>query len=184
MLKILLIALGITATLSAFAKGSAGPGPEAVKGFEVNKYLGTWYEIGSIPQSFQKGCECTRASYSLRPDSRLDILNQCRKKGLSGPVTEAKGIARFKDSANVGDLEVSFFLWFYGSYRIIALDQIHYEWSVVSNNKAKTLWILSRKPEMSQDQIALLLDMAKKQGVDTSRFQLQRQDGCWNTSSN
>lgn len=164
---------------NAFAMGSSGPGPEAVQNFEVNRYLGDWYEIGSIPQSFQRGCECTKATYSLKEESKLNVLNQCRKKGVSGPITEAKGVARFRGPTNVADLEVSFFLWFYGSYRIIALDQVNYEWSVVSNDKAETLWILSRKPIMPQTQIDRLLAVAKEQGVDTSLFQLQQQSECW-----
>lgn len=177
-MKFLICIFALGFSLNTFAGGASGPGPSAVQDFEVEKYLGTWYEIGSIPQKFQKGCECTRATYAVRADSTLDVLNECRKEGVNGPVTEARGKAKFKGASDVGDLEVSFFLWFYGSYRIIALDQ-NYQWSVVSNDKAKTLWILSRSPVMAQGQVADLLEIAKNQGVDTSTFTLQQQDGCW-----
>jgi apolipoprotein D and lipocalin family protein len=179
MIKKILLLLVFAFSLTSFSRGSSESGPVPVEDFEVSKYLGVWYEIGSIPQKFQKGCECTRAEYTLRSETKLNVLNQCRKKGVDGPITDAKGKARFIGSSNIGDLEVSFFLWFYGSYRIIALDQENYEWSVVSNDEAKTLWILSRTPDMPQSQIDKLLDLAKQQGVDISKFVLQRQAGCW-----
>jgi apolipoprotein D and lipocalin family protein len=167
------------ASHQAWSAGPSGPGPAAVTEFDASRYQGFWYEIGSIPQSFQKGCQCTRAHYSIVSDGRLAVVNECRKGSVEAPKTFANGVARFRGASDIGDLEVSFFLWFYGSYRIIALDKQNYSWSVVSNDRAKTLWILSRQPQMSPSQIDSLLAVARQQGVDTSKFQMQIQDNCW-----
>ena len=48
---------------------------------ELQRYLGTWFEIATIPQFFQKACHATTATYSLRDDGDILVVNQCNVDG-------------------------------------------------------------------------------------------------------
>ena len=119
------------------------PPLETVPHVEVQRYLGTWYELASIPQRFQRGCTATTATYSLRPDGELDVLNKCRMDSVDGVEKTATGRARVVDAATNAKLEVSFFRPFWGDYWIIDLDP-EYQYAVVGHPGRDYLWILSR----------------------------------------
>jgi apolipoprotein D and lipocalin family protein len=144
------------------------PGLAPVQDFNLEHYLGDWYELARKPQRFQKDCFCTQARYSLNDDGTVRVLNRCRKKGPEGKLNEAEGRARFEgEDETRAALEVSFFLWFYGQYWVVDLDP-DYQWAVVSNAPGSTLWVLARDPEFPQDQVEALLAKAERKGIDTS----------------
>lgn len=141
-----------------------------VEHVDLSRYLGTWYEIASYPQRFQAGCTATTATYSLRDDGTIDVLNRCRKGGLDGKLDEAKGRARVVDEVTQAKLEVSFFGPFWGDYWIIDLDPEGYRYAVVGHPGRDYLWILSREPTLAPDVYDGILARLKEQRYDTSRL--------------
>jgi len=123
------------------------PPLQTVPRVELSRYLGTWYEIASIPQRFQSGCTGTQATYSLRSDGDIEVLNRCRTGTLEGAEKVATGRARVTDTTTNAKLEVSFFGPFWGPYWVIQLGDA-YEYAVVGHPDRDTLWILSRTPTM------------------------------------
>jgi apolipoprotein D and lipocalin family protein len=123
------------------------PPLQTVPKVELSRYLGTWFEIASIPQSFQRGCTGTQATYSLRSDGDIEVVNRCRKNSLAGVEEVATGRARVTDRATNAKLEVSFFGPFWGPYWVIQLGD-DYDYAVVGNPDRDSLWILSRTPVM------------------------------------
>src|SRR6059058_4496599 len=97
------------------------PALQTVAHVELTRYLGTWYEIASFPQRFQRGCTATKATYSLRADGDIDVVNQCRKASPTGNEDVAKGRARVVDRVSCAKLKVSFFRPFWGDYWVIDL---------------------------------------------------------------
>ena len=87
---------------------------------ELQRYLGTWYEIAHFPQSFQRGCTATTATYALRAHGQIEVVNRCRKGTVHGPEKLARGRARVVDGSSNARLEVSFFRPFWGDYWIRA----------------------------------------------------------------
>ena len=146
------------------------PELETVKKVELSRYLGTWYEIASFPQSFQRDCTATSANYSLRADGEVDVLNRCRKGSLTGAEDSAHGRARVVDSSTNAKLEVSFFRPFWGDYWVIALGP-DYEYAVVGHPSRDYLWILSRTPAMDQAAYAAILGRLKAHGYEVDRLQ-------------
>ena len=71
-----------------------------VSAVDLNRYLGTWYEIASYPAWFQKGCTGSTADYSRLPDGRVRVINRCFKNSLDGPLKESKGKAEVVDTAH------------------------------------------------------------------------------------
>ncbi|MGB5349687.1 MAG: lipocalin family protein, partial [Polyangiales bacterium] len=93
------------------------------------------------------GCTGTTATYTLRSDGEIDVLNKCRKGSLDGPEDVAEGRARLVDRKTNAKLEVSFFRPFWGDYWIIDLGP-DYQYAVVGHPSRDYLWILSRTPTL------------------------------------
>ena len=140
---------------------------ETVASVDLNRYLGKWYEIATIPQRFQLGCHCVTAEYSLRPDGKVKVVNSCRKDSPTGPPKSVTGQAKVVKGSNNAKLKVSFFWPFWGNYWIINLDQENYQWAIVSAPSRKTLWILSRTPEMDAALYEKLVEFCKDTGLNT-----------------
>jgi apolipoprotein D and lipocalin family protein len=132
---------------------------------DVQKYLGTWYEIATIPQRFQKGCVGVTAQYSLRKDGDIEVINTCRQGTLDGKIRAVHGKAWVVDKKTNAKLRVRFFWPFSGAYWVIGLDA-DYQWAIVGHPDRKYLWILSRTPQMDDALYDELLKLIAVQGYD------------------
>lgn len=159
-LQRLLASLGCAMLLSACASGLP-KGITPVQDFEVDRYLGTWYEIVRLDHSFERGLSNVTARYSLMDDGRIQVIN----RGLQedGEWSEAEGTARFARDRDVGYLEVSFFGPFYGTYAVFELDE-DYTRAYVAGDDRSYLWFLSRTPEVSDEQIEAFVARAEAEG--------------------
>jgi apolipoprotein D and lipocalin family protein len=137
---------------------------------EIDRYLGTWYEIARYPNRFQKECLAVTADYSLRDDGKIRVVNACRKGSLDGPVKRIEGKAWVEEKETNAKLKVQFFWPFRGAYWIIDLGK-DYEYAVVGHPRRKYLWILSRSPEMPPEIYEDIVKRLSKQGYDPSRLQ-------------
>ncbi|RQW63605.1 lipocalin family protein [Vibrio viridaestus] len=139
-----------------------------VKKFDVNDYLGKWYEIARLDHSFEQGLSNVTADYTLNKDGSLKVIN----KGWNDSEQHwesAEGKAKFVDDKSTGYLKVSFFGPFYGTYAVFYLEP-DYSVSLVSGYNSDYFWLLSRKPNMGQKQINHYIDIAKKHGFYTSKL--------------
>ena len=140
----------------------------SVTGFDINRYLGTWYEIARFDHSFQKDLDKVSAEYSLRDDGGMKVIN----RGLNSKTNkweQAEGKAYFVKTPDIGRLKVSFFWPFYGAYNIIALDKNNYEWAMITGGK-DYLWIIARSPQMPYIIKQQLIARAKEMGFDTDKL--------------
>jgi len=145
------------------------PPLETVAHVDLARYLGTWYEIASFPQRFQRGCTATTATYSLRADGDIDVVNRCRKGSPSGKEEVARGRARVVDRVSGAKLEVSFFRPFWGEYWVIDLAP-DYSYAVVGHPSRDYLWILSRTPAMRAGTYDAIITRLDRAGYDTRRL--------------
>lgn len=142
---------------------------EVVAHVDLERYLGAWYEIATIPQRFQKGCVGVTAEYSLRRNGDIGVVNTCIKETLDGEKRAVRGRARVVDEVTNARLKVTFFWPFWGSYWIIGLDD-DYQWAVVGHPSREYLWILSRSPQMDEVLYEELLALIARKGYDVSRI--------------
>jgi len=149
---------------------------EAVPHVELDRYLGTWYEIATIPQRFQKGCVGVTAEYSLRPDGDVQVVNTCHEGTLDGNVKRVVGKAWVVDKKTGAKLKVRFFWPFSGAYWIIGLAP-DYTWAVVGHPNRKYLWILCRSPQMDDALYGELLALVADQGYDLTKIEKTLQPG-------
>lgn len=146
---------------------SAARALEVVPRVDINRYLGTWYEIATIPQRFTRGCVGVTARYSLRADGAIDVVNVCRKDRLDAPPRSVRGKAWIVDKTTNAKLKVRFFWPFAGDYWVIELDP-DYQWAVVGHPDRTYYWILSRTPQMAPALYEELIRRAAAKGYDTS----------------
>jgi apolipoprotein D and lipocalin family protein len=145
------------------------PNVVPVRDFELNRYLGKWYEIARLDHSFERGMQQVSAEYSLREDGGVQVVN----RGFSTSKNEWKNIegkAYFVGSEAEGHLKVSFFGPFYSSYIVFELDKQNYEYACVSGNSTSYLWLLSRTPVVSEDIISRFKARAAELGFDTDKL--------------
>ena len=166
--RTILAALFLNASV-VFASG-AFPELPVVPSVDLNRYLGRWYEVASFPQWFQKGCTATTATYSLRPDGTIGVLNECRLERPDGEPKRAEGYAKIDDPVSNAKLRVTFFWPFFGDYWILELGP-EYSYSVVGHPSRDYLWILSRTPQLPQATLDGILQRVRGLGFDTTRLQ-------------
>ena len=158
----------VLAALTVACTG-APDGVETVSGFDLNRYLGTWYEIARLDHSFERGLSNITASYSLRDDGGVKVIN----RGYNDKKerwNEAEGKAYFVGDEDVGQLKVSFFGPFYGGYNIIELDEGGYQYSMVAGPNRSYLWILSRTPDLEGAIFERLVARARELGFPTDEL--------------
>ncbi len=136
---------------------------------DLTKYTGTWYEIARFPHRFQEGCINTSATYTIRGDGKIDVLNKCQIGSPDGKFKTAHGVARIVDNKTNSKLKVTFFWPFSGHYWIIDLGK-DYEYAVVGHPDRKYLWILSRRPSMDEELYMNIIEKLKQQNYDTGRL--------------
>jgi apolipoprotein D and lipocalin family protein len=146
------------------------PPLEVVKYVDLSRYLGKWYEIARLPNSFQKDCYCSTAEYSLIDEETIRVINRCFKDSINGEPDEAKGKAYVVPNSNNAKLRVQFFWPFKGDYWIIDLDEKNYTYAVVGHPNRKYLWILSREQKMNDTLYVQLLEKAKTNGFDITQI--------------
>jgi apolipoprotein D and lipocalin family protein len=142
---------------------------QPVEGVDINRYLGVWYEIARLPHRFEKDLVGVTATYTLKPNGKIEVLNQGYKGTLEGELKKAKGRARIPNPAQSGLLKVSFFLFFWADYKIIALDKENYEYALVTSSSKNYLWLLSRTPQLEDSTYNRLMTFAEEKGFDLSK---------------
>ena len=154
----------------AVAAAAKAPPLRVVEEVDLDRYLGTWFEIASYPAWFAKNCTGVTAEYTVREGGGISVVNRCYKGALDGKLKEARGRAKVVDPETNAKLKVSFFGPFWGDYWILELDP-EYRWAVVGEPKRKYLWILSRTPTLDQDTLEGLLSRLPEKGYSSERLQ-------------
>ena len=170
------ITLLVVAAVSSLFLGNAKalaeslPPLQTVDHVDLQRYAGEWFEIASFPKWFSRGCVNTKATYEVRNDGRVNVVNECRKFSADGRLSVAKGIARVTDEQTNSKLKVRFG-WspFEGDYWIIELGS-NYEYAVVSEPGRDALWILSRSETLPKE----ILDEIKVRMKDVHKLDLGR----------
>jgi len=140
-----------------------------VADFDLNRYLGKWYEIARLDHSFERGLEKVYAEYSLREDGGVKVINRGYSKKEKA-WKQAVGKAYFVGSQDEGYLKVSFFGPFYASYVIFDLDSENYNHAFVAGYDYSYLWLLSRSPVGNEDLVERFIKKAKALGFDTQEL--------------
>ena len=134
-----------------------------IDNLDLKRYMGRWYELARYDHRFERNMERCEAFYTLEPDGMIAVRNSGidAKTGMLR-ITDGKA----KLGKQPGQLRVSFFLFFYSDYNILALGE-DYDWALVGSKSPKYLWILSRTPSLPESTLEYILSEADARGYDT-----------------
>ncbi|CAD8079240.1 unnamed protein product [Paramecium primaurelia] len=133
---------------------------DAVDDFDVESYLGDWFEVASSPWVYttqEKNGFCTRARYGTLPSGDISVYNIQRYGAGDGPIRFIEGYARIPDLRQKGKLKVYLNKGEVvgGDYWIIELGPLinkQYQWAIVSEPEMLLMWVLSRNPQQYREE--------------------------------
>jgi apolipoprotein D and lipocalin family protein len=165
----------IMTTIMFFTAAQSQKAPSVVSTVDLNRYQGVWYEIARLPNFFEKKLKCISATYTLRDDGRITVLNKGNYLSDPKKSTSSKGVAWIPDKNSPAKLKVQFFWPFSGDYWIMDLDK-EYRYVLVGDPSFKYLWILSREKKMDEPTYNILLRKAVENGYDLKSLIRVEQD--------
>jgi len=167
--------LALLFALTLAACSTAPPdGLRPVTSFDLNRYLGQWYEIARLDHSFERGMSDVSATYQLQEDGSVKVINRGYDTQRQA-WKEAIGRALFVGDSSTGSLKVSFFGPFYGGYHVIALDP-DYRYALIAGPSREYLWILARDKRLPPAVQAELIHTARQAGFNVDALILVKQD--------
>jgi apolipoprotein D and lipocalin family protein len=176
-INIAILSLTIAFFFSSCSRDMQDP-VKTVSEVDLNKYIGKWYEIGSIPQFFNLGCYCTTAEYDFLENGNIRVFNSCRLGGPNGLENTILGQARpQRGTQGNSKLEVKFSASPWAPYWIIELAP-DYSYAVVSDPARGTYFILSRTKEISEELYQQLLEVGRAQGINVNKVRKTNQRLC------
>ena len=185
---IILALLALTANCQFFRSENLTQKPNPVpfdQEIDLNRFMGTWYEIQRLPNAYENSCYCNTASFSwknYKEETKFDFAYTCNHGSASGPRVGTHGFGSSENKEN-SVLDVVMFEYLHGTNIILDVDTENYEWAMLSSKgDARTLMlnIYSRKPTLDQDTLQNLVQLAKSQGWPVDTLQSTPQQGCDN----
>lgn len=139
---------------------------QTIKELDVERYMGTWYELARFNHRFEKGLVGVTATYSLSDNGKINVVNAGYKNSLDGKYSKAKAKAKIPNPAEPGKLKVYFVPFFGANYYILEIDA-HYQWVLVGSSSPNYLWIMSRTPALPDATYQMIVSRAKARGYAT-----------------
>jgi lipocalin len=162
-------------TLMIFSSVHSQKSPSVVSSVDLNRYKGLWHEIARLPFYFERKLKCTSATYTIRDDGRITVLNKGHYITDPRKSTSSKGVAWIPDKNSPAKLKVQFFWPFSGDYWIMELDK-DYQYVLIGEPSHKNLWILAREKKMEESTYRMLLQKAIDNGYDVKKIIRVEQD--------
>jgi len=136
---------------------------------ELERFMGDWYVIASIPTFIEKGAHNAVESYRLAADGTIETTFTFRAGAFDGPPKRytPRGFVIDRESNAVWGMQ---FIWpIKADYRIIYV-AADYSQTVIGREARDYVWIMARTPEIPAADYARLVERIALQGYDTSRI--------------
>jgi len=142
---------------------------ETVDYVDLNRFMGDWYVIASIPTFIETDAYNAIESYRLDKDGTVATTFRFNKNSLDGPLKEyhPRGFVRDTQSNAIWGMQ---FIWpFKAEYRIIYLND-DYSVTVIGRTKRDYVWIMSREPAIPFEGYTRIINFLKEQGYDIDKI--------------
>jgi len=149
--------------------------PQVISSVDFKRYQGLWYEIARLPFYFERKLKCCTATYTLREDGKITVVNRGYNIDDPQKKSESEGIAWIPDKKSPAKIKVRFFWPFTGDYWILYLEE-NYRYVLVGEPGLKYLWILAREKKMDDRTYNMLMQIAIDNGYDVNSIIRVEQD--------
>ncbi|WP_158996394.1 lipocalin family protein [Mucilaginibacter sp. L196] len=141
--------IGLGVVIYKLVSKNIPDGAAAVEPFDINRYLGKWYEIARLPSRIEKNITNLTEDYSRVNDDTFKVIT----KGYNTKKDEwieMSGKIKFAGKNGVGMFKLSYLGPFYAAYNVLEIDS-RYKYALVSGSGLDYLWILSRETTIPED---------------------------------
>jgi len=138
---------------------------------DLNRFMGDWYVIASIPTFIEKDAFNAMESYRIDDDGTVAATFRFNKGSLDGPVKEyhPRGFIQDKQSNAVWGMQ---FIWpFKAEYRIIYLSK-DYSQTIIGRTKRDYVWIMARTNTIPNTDYERIVKFLKEQDYDTNNLRV------------
>lgn len=164
-----IIIMSIFVSLLAACATSNQPSIATVSSVSLPKFMGDWYVIAAIPTAIETEAYNAVESYKLNEDGTIATTFTYNKGSFDGKVKtyHPKGFV-VENSGNA--LWGMQFIWpIKAEYRIAYLDS-NYTKTIIARNARDYVWIMARKPVLSDAEYAELTGFVGKLGYDLGKL--------------
>jgi apolipoprotein D and lipocalin family protein len=147
------------------------PDPTTVPTLDIDRYLGTWFEIARLPMRHEPADYTDiSATYSLQADGKVRVENRAldgkgNRQQSVGEATPVPGSGNAKLQVTFLPEGLRWIPFTKGDYWVLRIDQ-DYHTALVGGPDRKYLWLLSRAPELDAKIRDDFLSTARANGYD------------------
>jgi apolipoprotein D and lipocalin family protein len=135
---------------------------------DIAKFTGSWYVLGSIPTFFEKNAYNAVESYAQNPDGTIKTTFTYHKGAFDGPVKTMHPTGFIRDSSNaVWGMRI---VWPIKAEYLIAYLNADYSQTIIARNARDHVWIMSKKPHISDADYQRLVERVGAMGYDVTKL--------------
>ena len=140
---------------------------------DLDRFMGDWYVIGNVPTFIEKGIWNAKETYKLNDDGTIATTFTFNEDGPDGEFKEytPKGFVRSEKFPSNAVWGMQFIWPIKGEYVIMHVDEDYTE-TVIARSKRDYLWIMYRQPDMPEDRLNALIDMAVEEGYERKAIRI------------
>ena len=160
----------VVLTLGIWLTGCATHPPmPGVEQVDLDRYMGDWYVIASIPTFIEKEAFNAVESYHLNDDGTVQTTFRFNKGSSDGPEKIYRSKAYVLDTTSNAHWGMQFVWPFKAEYRVIYLAE-DYSRTMIGRSKRDYVWIMARKPEIPAQAYGRILKFLTQQGYDVEKL--------------
>lgn len=169
--RVLPAALIVTAMslLAACSSNPSRPDLQPVAQIDLSRYMGDWYVLAHIPAVIEKGAFNAIENYRLNDDGEIETTFTFRKGSFEGPAKKytPTGFVLNKTTNSEWGMQ---FVWPIKAEYLITYVDPDYTQTIVARNKRDYVWIMARKPQISDAEYTALTEQVRAYGYDMTRL--------------
>jgi apolipoprotein D and lipocalin family protein len=145
------------------------PPVRSVAHVDLDRFMGDWFVIASIPTFIEKDAYNAVESYERSGDRQVATTFRFNKGSFDGPLKTYKPTGYVSDDPSNAIWGMQFIWPIRADYRVMYLSE-DYSRTVIGRNKRDYVWIMARTPVIAEADYKNLVDLIADQGYDTSKI--------------
>jgi apolipoprotein D and lipocalin family protein len=138
---------------------------------DLDRFMGNWYVIASIPTAIEKNIYNATETYRLDDDGTIATTFSFRKGSFDGKQKTYNPRGFIRDTSSNAEWGMQFIWPFKADYRVVYVDE-DYSQTIIGRNKRDYAWIMARTPTISNEDLYQRIELLREQGYDIDKLQV------------